>query len=106
MQVGFGPTVVVKGEVRASEDLVILGRLEGSIALSGHLLTVLDGAEVQASIVAKSVISLGNIVGNVEALERVELREGSALSGDITAPRIAIAEGAFVNGTIEMPKRS
>jgi len=106
MQVGFGKSIVVKGDVTASEDVVVSGRIEGTIALKDHVLTVLDGGNVTASIVAKSVIVIGEIAGDVEALERVELREGCHLSGDLLAPRIVMAEGAILNGTVEMSKRT
>jgi cytoskeletal protein CcmA (bactofilin family) len=106
MQVGFGKSVVVKGEITAAEDLVIGGRVEGTILLKEHVLTVLEGSEVHAGVIAKAVIVVGKIVGDVEALERLELREGSVVTGDVLAPRIAMADGAMVNGTVEMQKRA
>lgn len=106
MQAVFGRSVVVKGEVTANEDLAIAGRVEGSITLKEHVLTVLEGGEVQASITAKSVIVVGTVTGVVEALDRLELREGSTLTGDIMAPRVAMVDGATVNGTVEMRKGS
>ena len=106
MHAGFGRSIVVKGDVTATEDIVVGGRIEGTIALKDHVLTVLEDGHVEASIVAKSVIVIGAITGDVEALERIELREGCRLSGDLLAPRIAMAEGAMLNGTVEMPKRT
>lgn len=105
MKSGFGKSVVVTGELTAGEDLVVAGRVEGAVALSNHTLTVLDSGEVHANVVAKSVIVLGRIVGNVEAGERLELGEASSVLGDVITPRIAMADGAIVNGTIEMPRR-
>ena len=102
MHADVGRSVVVNGVVAAAEDLVIGGRVEGALELREHMLTVLEGAEVHASIVAKSVIVLGRIVGSVEALERLELRESGVISGDVMTPRIAIADGATFNGTVEM----
>ena len=106
MQSGVGKSVVVTGELTAGEDLVVGGRVDGAIALSNHTLTVLDGGEVHANVVAKSVIVLGRIVGNVEARERLELREASTVLGDVRTPRIAMTDGAIINGTIEMQKRA
>lgn len=102
MHAGVGRSVVVNGVMVAGEDLVVFGRVGGAIELREHMLTILEGGEVHASIVAKSVIVLGRIVGNVEALERLELRESGAISGDVMTPRIAIADGATFNGTVEM----
>lgn len=105
MQTGIGRSVVVKGDVTAAEDLVIGGRVEGSVSLTGNTLTVLEGSELHASIEVKSAIVIGTIVGIVEAGERLELREGSNVKGDITSPRIVMVDGATVNGTVAMPKR-
>ena len=102
MQSGFGKSVVVTGELTSGEDLVVGGRVEGAIAMASHTLTVLDSGEVHANVVAKAVIVLGKIVGNVEASERLELRESITVFGDVIAPRIAMADGAIINGTIEM----
>lgn len=105
MQAGFGRSIVVKGDVTASEDLVVNGKIEGTVALKDNVLTVSDGGKIEASVLAKSVVVIGAIVGDVEAIERVELRDGCVLSGDLTAPRIAMAEGAVLNGTVAMPAR-
>ena len=103
MHAGFGRSIVIKGHVTAQEDLVVSGRIEGTIAIKDHVLTVSDGGDVQASVVAKSVI--GKVTGDIEALERVELRDGSTLSGGLMAPRLAMSEGAVFNGTVEMDAR-
>lgn len=106
MQAGIGQSIVIKGSVTATENLVVSGRVEGTIEVKSHVLTVLEQAQVEASILAKQVVVLGHIAGDVEVLERIELRDSSVLAGDLIAPRISMVEGAVLHGTVDMPARS
>ena len=99
---GGGRTVVIKGELNASEDLTLEGQVEGKIEMLQNILTVGTGAKLQAEIFAKSVVVLGEVVGNVTASERLEIRANGSVEGDVVAPKIAIAEGAHFRGRIEM----
>ena len=98
----IGKSIVVKGELRGSEDLTIEGQVEGKIALKQHVLTIGTHGRIQAQVLAKSVIVLGEVVGNVEATEKVAIRSEGTVEGDIKAPRVAIAEGAKFRGGIDM----
>ena len=98
----IGKSIVVKGELSGSEDLTIEGEVEGKIALKKHVLTVGTHGRVRAEVFAKSVIVLGQVIGNVEATEKVAIRNEGAVEGDIKAPRVAIAEGAKFRGGIDM----
>ena len=98
----IGKSIVVKGELRGSEDLTIEGQVEGKIALKQHVLTIGTHGRIRAQVFAKSVIVLGEIIGNIEATERVAIRNEGAVEGDIKAPRVAIAEGAKFRGGIDM----
>ena len=100
----IGKSVVVKGELSGSEDLVIDGEVEGSISLRGQSLTVGPHGRVRANIEARNVILHGKVDGNVHATERVELRKTASLSGDISTARISIEDGAFFKGTIDIQK--
>ena len=98
----IGKSIVVKGELRGSEDLTIEGQVEGKIALKQHVLTVGSHGRIRAQVLAKSVVVLGEIIGNIEATEKVAIRNEGAVEGDIKAPRVAIAEGAKFRGGIDM----
>lgn len=100
----IGKSVVVKGELSGSEDLVIDGEVEGSISLRGQSLTVGPNGRVRANIEARNVILHGRVDGDVHATERVELRKTASLSGDISTARISIEDGAFFKGTIDIQK--
>ena len=96
--VNIGKSVVIKGELSGSEDLTIEGHVEGKIELKDHLL--------KAQVFAKTVIVLGEVNGNVSASEKVEIRDGGSVDGDIISPRVAIAEGAHFRGSVDMQKKA
>ena len=98
----IGKSIVVKGELRGSEDLTIEGQVEGKIALKQHVLTIGSHGRIRAQVFAKAVVVLGEVIGNIEATERVAIRNEGAVEGDIKAPRVAIADGAKFRGGIDM----
>src|ERR671913_558832 len=103
--VNIGKSVVIKGELNGSEDLTIEGHVEGKIELKDHVLTIGPNGKIKAAVFAKSVIVLGEVNGNVTATEKVDIRDGGAVDGDIVSPRVAIAEGAHFRGTVDMQKK-
>jgi cytoskeletal protein CcmA (bactofilin family) len=100
-QAGVGSTVVIKGELTAREDLVVAGRVEGTISVTGHLVVVEAGAHVVGDIAATGIVVAGTVHGSLLAEERIRAEAGADLHGDLSAPRIAVADGAVVNGRIE-----
>lgn len=101
----IGRSVVIKGELDGSEDLTIEGHVEGKIELREHTLTVGTNGRVKAQVFAKSVVVLGELVGNISAAEKVDIRDNGSVDGDIVAPRVAIAEGAHFRGSIDMQRK-
>ena len=104
--VNIGKSVVIKGELNGSEDLTIEGHVEGKIELKDHVLTIGPNGRIKAAVFAKSVIVLGEVDGNVTASEKVDIRDGGAVDGDIVSPRVAIAEGAHFRGSVDMQRRT
>jgi cytoskeletal protein CcmA (bactofilin family) len=100
----IGKSVLIRGELSGSEDLFIDGQVEGTIELRDHHLTVGPNGRVQANINAKEVVIQGNVKGNVRAVDRVEVRKSGSLTGDMVAARIAIEDGAFFKGSIDIQK--
>ena len=94
----------VKGEISGTESLFVDGKVEGSINLPGNRVTVGRNGQVAASISAREIVVLGKVRGNVTASDRVEIRVEGALTGDVTAARISIEDGAFFKGAIELRK--
>src|SRR5687767_549950 len=90
--VNIGKSVIIKGELNGSEDLAIEGQVEGKIELRQNVLTIGPNGKIKAQVFAKSVIILGEVVGNVTATEKVDIRDNGSVDGDIASPRVAIAE--------------
>ena len=104
--VTIGKSIVIKGDVTGSENLTIDGKVEGKIELKQHLLTIGQYGRIQAEVFAKSVVVLGEVVGNIRASEKVAIRDNGTVEGDIVAPRVAIAEGARFRGGIDMQQNA
>jgi cytoskeletal protein CcmA (bactofilin family) len=103
--VNIGKSVVIKGELNGSEDLTIEGQVEGKIELRQNVLTIGPNGKIKAAVFAKSVIVLGEVVGNVSASEKVDIRDNGSVDGDLISPRVAIAEGAHFRGSIDMQRQ-
>ena len=103
--VNIGKSVVIKGELNGSEDLTIEGQVEGKIELRQNVLTIGPNGKIKAAVFAKSVIVLGEVVGNVTASEKVDIRDNGSVDGDLISPRVAIAEGAHFRGSIDMQRQ-
>ncbi len=98
----IGKSVVICGEVKGSEDLVVDGRVEGTVSLSESRLTIGANANVSADLSAKDVLILGQVHGNVVASGRVELRAGCVMEGDIKALRLAVEDNAVFRGRVDL----
>jgi cytoskeletal protein CcmA (bactofilin family) len=98
----IGKSVLVKGEIVGSEDLVIEGKVEGRIDLAGQHLRVGSGGEVRADLRAKHVVVEGEVFGDIRAEDRVEVAATGSVRGDIRAPRVSLAHGARFKGSIDM----
>ena len=103
-QATIGKSLVIKGEVSGSESLYIDGKIEGAINLPGNRVTVGRNGQVAANIMAREVVVLGKVRGNVHASDRVDIRSEGSLTGDVIAARISIEDGAFFKGGIDIRK--
>ncbi len=100
----IGKSVIIKGELSGSEDLYVDGQVEGSIELAGNRLIVGPNGQVRANVNAKGVIVQGKLDGNIRASERAELTKSAIAVGDIVTQRIAIEEGAYFKGKVDIQK--
>jgi cytoskeletal protein CcmA (bactofilin family) len=102
--VGIGESLVIKGDLSASEDLTVRGQVDGSITLPNHTLTVDAQAKLTANIAARAVVVVGNVKGKVTAGERLEIRASGSVVGDVVSPRLVIIDGGNLRGKVEMPR--
>jgi cytoskeletal protein CcmA (bactofilin family) len=98
----IGKSVVIKGELSGSEDLYIDGQVEGSIELQGNNLTIGANGQVKANVNAKGVVVQGKLEGNIRASDRAELRKSAVAIGDIATQRLAIEDGAYFKGRVDI----
>jgi cytoskeletal protein CcmA (bactofilin family) len=98
----IGRSIAIRGDVTGDEDLVIQGRVEGSVDLQQHSVTVGPEGEVRASVVGRIVTVEGLVEGNIQGDEQVILRSSARVEGDIVAPRVVLEDGARFRGGIDM----
>lgn len=97
----IGPRIAIRGNITGEEDLVIEGRVEGSISLTGHLI-VTQVAVVEADLEVDSADVHGQVEGDIVAATTITLHEGARVVGNLRAPRVVIADGAQFKGAVEM----
>jgi cytoskeletal protein CcmA (bactofilin family) len=100
----LGAGLQIKGEITGNEDLKLDCKLEGTISLGGFRLTVGPSSHVDGDITAREVIVSGEVMGNITARDRLEIKKGSSVSGDLSTARIVIEEGAYFSGAVEIDR--
>jgi cytoskeletal protein CcmA (bactofilin family) len=98
----IGKSITIKGDLKGNEDLSIEGKVEGKVELPNNQLTIGANGVVKAEINAKAIIVIGHVSGNINGTERVEIQATGVVDGDVTSPRLVVAEGAVLNGAIHM----
>ena len=99
----FNKDTEFSGDLTFKKSLQINGLFEGEIS-SGGFLVVGEGAVVRANIKAKTVILMGTVHGNIEALTRLEIHGTGRLYGNIRTAKLQIADGVVFEGKCEMIK--
>lgn len=98
----IGPSLVITGDLTCQEDITIHGRVNGQITMTQGTLVIAPTGNVDASIEGGKIAVHGTVKGDVLATERLELTESANVSGTISAPAIALKEGATFNGMVDM----
>ena len=101
-QATIGKSIVIKGEVTGAEALYIDGRIEGTISVPEHRVTIGRHGVIQASINAREVVIMGKVSGNVECSDRLDIRGEGSLTGDVITERISVEDGALMKGSIQV----
>ena len=97
----IGPRIAIRGTITGDEDLIVEGRVEGSISLSGHL-AIAQVAVLEADLEVDSIDVHGQVDCDIVAQTTITLHEGARVVGNLRAPRVVIADGAQFKGTVEM----
>lgn len=97
----IGPQTSVRGALSGDEDLIVEGRLEGNVTLSGHLI-VAESGDVEADLDVVSIEVHGQVRGDISASRSITIQRGAQVSGNVRAPRVIINDGAHFDGAVEM----
>jgi cytoskeletal protein CcmA (bactofilin family) len=98
----IGAGIHVNGDISGTENLMIEGKVEGKIELSGNQVHIGQTGKVAADIIAKNVKIDGALQGDVEGKERVVISKSGRVRGNITAPRVILEDGAVFKGSIDI----
>jgi cytoskeletal protein CcmA (bactofilin family) len=101
-QATIGRSLVIKGELTGAESLYIDGRIEGSINVSEHRVTIGRNGVVAANINAREVVIMGKVKGNIQCSDRLDIRSEGSLTGDVITQRISVEDGAILKGSVQV----
>ncbi|HLJ24824.1 MAG TPA: polymer-forming cytoskeletal protein [Candidatus Acidoferrales bacterium] len=100
----LGPGLKITGEISGNEDLWLDSKIEGSVSIGGFRLTIGQKSEVEGEVVAREVVVSGKVTGNISARDRLEVKKGSTVVGDLSTARILIEDGAYLKGAVEIDR--
>jgi cytoskeletal protein CcmA (bactofilin family) len=98
----IGPKITFKGEIIGEEDLLVQGKVEGSIDLKGNHLIIGQQGVVKANLMAKTITIEGTVEGDLIGQERIEIKSSSNVKGNLIAARVTLEDGAKFRGSIDM----
>lgn len=98
----IGASITVEGDVKGQEDLTILGRVQGTVDVQDHTVTVGQSGKVKADLYGKLIVVEGQVQGNLYGKDQLILRATADVQGNLTAPRVALDDGAQFKGSIDM----
>lgn len=98
----IGPSIQIDGSLKGDEDLLIQGRVKGTVELKNNSVTIGESGQVTADIYAHTIAVEGRLDGKLVASERVMIRKTAQIKGTILAPRVTLEDGARFNGSIDM----
>lgn len=98
----IGPSISIDGHLKGEEDLVVEGRIKGTVELKNNTLTVGTQGTLDAEVFAHTIFVEGTVNGDLYASERISIRKNARIKGNIIAPRISLEDGAKFRGSIDM----
>ncbi len=97
----IGPDTVVNGEIHSKQDLVVQGRVEGTLQVDAVLFIETDGV-VEADVTANHAVVAGTFQGDLKAMDALEVAQTGRILGRVNSPRILVSDGAILNADIRM----
>lgn len=97
----LGRGIVVKGELRSSEDITIEGRIEGPLWCEDHAVIVAASADVAGDVIARDITVFGRVAGQLVATEVVDVRPSASVTGQVVSKRFILDPSAHFAGRVE-----
>ena len=97
----IGTNITIEGDISGSDPLIIEGIVRGTVSVKSAVTVTQDG-HVEANVDSQSIEIAGSVEGNVSATDKIDIKAGGRLVGDVKAPRVLIADGAAFKGNINM----
>ena len=101
-QASIGRSLVIKGEISGGESLYIDGRIEGTINIPEHRVTIGRNGVVSADVNAREAVIMGKVNGNIICSDRLDIRAEGAVNGDVVTQRISVEDGAHLRGSVQV----
>ncbi len=102
----IGASITIQGDLSGEEDLTVLGQVQGTVDVKGNSVTIGETGRVKADVYAQNIFVEGSVEGNLYGGDQIVLRSSGNVRGNLTAPRVALDDGAQFKGSIDMePKR-
>lgn len=98
----IGATIRIKGDISGDENLLIEGRVEGTVTLAANELVIGKSGKVSADLTAKVVRIDGEVQGDITGKEKVIFSSTSNVKGNIVTPKMTLEEGARFKGSIDI----
>jgi cytoskeletal protein CcmA (bactofilin family) len=98
----IGPSITITGNITADEPLTIAGRVDGTVSIPGHSLTIDNAGRANGDLQADSVILSGHVTGSVVATSRIAIRATAIVDSSLSAPLLRVEEGAEVRGKLDI----
>jgi cytoskeletal protein CcmA (bactofilin family) len=101
-QATIGRSLIIKGEISGAESLFVDGRIEGTVNIPEHRVTVGRNGVVTADINAREVVIMGKVQGNIICNDRLDIRSEGSVTGDVVVQRISVEDGAVLKGSVQV----
>ena len=101
-QATIGRSLVIKGEISGGESLFVDGRIEGTVNIPEHRVTVGRNGVVTADVNAREAVIMGKVNGNIICSDRLDIRSEGSVTGDVVVQRISVEDGAILKGSVQV----
>lgn len=98
----LSPSMSIKGDISGTEDLVVEGKMEGTISLPKNEVLIGADGQIKADVTALKVSIEGRVTGDIRGSERVVIKHSGRVEGNIVAPRVVLEDGCQFKGSVEM----